>query len=92
MSAETAQETWLKLEAMNGDDDEQLSPTDLAGYARQKAMEVVLDNWQAALRDGEALSELVKDLDDLVADVRTFKTAVEERFADELIPSSALQA
>lgn len=89
MSTDNVKETWLKLDAMNGDVDEQFAPAGLAGFARQKAMDVLIGNWQHAMRDGASLADLLGDIDDLVADVQKFKTGIEERLADELTVSQS---
>lgn len=45
---------------------------DLAAYAAHAAILILLENWSAALRDGETLKNLTNDLLDVAALLRQF--------------------
>jgi len=48
---------------------------ELTGYAAGAALEVIMENWTAAMRDGATLSELAGDIDRLKERLDEFKAA-----------------
>lgn len=63
---------------------ESMSAVELAHYARQDAMNTLIENWSAALHDGVSLRRLIGDIDDVVADLNATKSVLERRFEDDL--------
>lgn len=53
---------------------------DLPSFAAEDAVETLLENWKAALRDGIDLRALVADLDGVIAHLSTFRSRIIERY------------
>lgn len=48
----------------------------LSGYAAKAAAEMLVANWQDALRDGNSLDNLIGDVDDVISLLQRFKSSV----------------
>ncbi len=60
-------------------DFEDIQGHDLASYAAQDAAQQLTTNWEAAIRDGSDLRELVNDVDEVVRNLQEWKKAVISR-------------
>lgn len=56
----------------------------LATYAAQDAAMQLAKNWEAALRDGCKLKDLLVDVDEVIDNLRLWKDAVEHTFTNTL--------
>lgn len=53
---------------------------DLSSFAAEDAVETLLENWKAALRDGIDLRALVSDLDGVISHLSTFRDRIIELY------------
>jgi len=65
----------------NGED---LAPGQLCEYARHAAVKQLLDNWTQALSTRHSLGGLIGDVEDVIAELKQFREAVNFRFAADL--------
>jgi hypothetical protein len=49
---------------------------DLSSYATEDAVETLLENWKAAMRDGVALQGLVADVDGVIEHLKDFRNGI----------------
>jgi hypothetical protein len=49
---------------------------DLASFARQDAVETIINNWQDALHTGHDLAALIIDIDDTIAELAPYRANV----------------
>ena len=58
-----------------------LPNSDLCGITATDAAKTLANNWMYAIRDGESISHLVNDVDEVVSLLLTWKKAVLNTFA-----------
>jgi hypothetical protein len=49
---------------------------DLSSYATEDAVETLLENWKAAMRDGVGLQGLVADVDGVIEHLKDFRNSI----------------